>query len=334
MPVRIAINGFGRIGRAAFKIALTKPDVEIVAINDLSSVENLVYLLKYDTAYGLYDKQVSFHDDFLVVDEKEYKVYAQTDPRNLPWKDLQVDVVLECTGKFVKDGTAIAHVEAGAKKVVISAPAKGSGNVPTFLIGANHDQYLGQNLVSNASCTTNCISPVISVLHSKFKVLKSLMTTVHAVTSTQSIVDSAVRGSDFRKGRAGSYNIIPTSTGAAVAATKAIPDLEGKFDGISLRVPVPVGSVSDITVLVDKKTSVEEVNNVFEEASKNPFYKNVLGVSKEPIVSSDIVGSPFSAIVDLEMTRVVDGDFIKVLAWYDNEWGYSNRLVEMALLIA
>ena len=332
MPTKIAINGFGRIGRAAFKIALEKKDAEIVAINDLSSVENLAYLLKYDTAYGVYDKEISFEDNSIIVDGKKFRIYAEPDPKNLPWKELAVDVVLECTGRFVKDGTASVHLEAGAKKVVLSAPAKGEGSVPTFLIGANHDQYLGQNLVSNASCTTNCISPVISVLHSNFKVLKSVMTTVHAVTSTQSIVDSAVKGADFRKGRAGPFNIIPTSTGAAVAATKAIPDLENKFDGISLRVPVAVGSVSDITVVLEKKTSVEEVNQSFLDALKNPFYSTVLHATYDQIVSSDIVGSPFSAIVDLSMTRVVDGDLVKVLAWYDNEWGYSNRLVEMALL--
>lgn len=328
---KLAINGFGRIGRAAFKIATEMPDlVEVVAINDLTDTKTLAHLLKYDTVYGIYKYEVDYDESHLVVNGVEYPVLSQKDPAQLPWGDMNVDVVLECTGRFAKDGAAKAHIDAGAKKVVLSAPAKGSGDVPTFVIGVNHDQYIGQNLISNASCTTNCISPVVDVVHKNFKVLKSVMTTVHAYTSTQNLVDGPSK--DLRRTRAAAQNIIPTSTGAAVAATEAIPELKGKFDGVALRVPVPVGSISDITLLVEKKTTVEEVNKAFIDASQDPFYEGVLGITDEPIVSSDVIGMSESAVVDLEMTRVVDGDLVKVMAWYDNEWGYSNRLVEVALL--
>ncbi len=333
MSARIAINGFGRIGRCAFKIAFGNPDAEIVAINDLSDINVLAYLLNYDTVYGRYERRAAV-DGGLVVDGKHIPVFAEKDPLNLPWKRLDVDVVLECTGRFTKDGAARAHLDAGAKKVVVSAPAKGSGNVQTFLKGVNHDQYIGQNVISNASCTTNCIAPVISVIHKKFGILKSVMTTVHAVTSSQSVVDGSAEGADFRMGRAAFANIVPTSTGAAVAATEAIPSLKGKFDGVALRVPVLCGSMSDITMLVERKTTVDEVNRAFIEAKDNFFYRGVLGVTSDPMVSADIVRSPYSAIVDLNMTRVVDGDLVKVMAWYDNEWGYSVRLVEVALLVS
>ncbi len=331
MPIKVAINGFGRIGRAAFRIIGQRSDCEVVALNDLGSVDNLAYLLKYDTPYGRYEKEVSSDNSGLIVGGKKIPVFAEKDPAKLPWKDLGVDVVLECTGAFTKDGSSKIHLEAGAKKVVVSAPTKGENDdIQTFMLGVNHESYLGQNVISNASCTTNCISPVVSVLHSKFKILKSVMTTVHSYTSSQSIVDGPNK--DFREGRAAAQNIIPTSTGAAISTTKAIPELQGIFDGISIRVPTVVGSLSDITCLVGKKTTVEEVNNAFIEAAKNPFYKGVLEVSNEPLVSSDIIGNPHSAIIDLSFTRVVDGDLVKVLAWYDNEWGYANRLVEMALL--
>src|SRR3989344_3478233 len=331
MPIKVAINGFGRIGRAAFRIIDQRSDCEVVALNDLGSIENMAYLLKYDTPYGRYEKEVSSDSSSLIVGGKKIPVVAEKDPAKLPWKDLSVDVVLECTGVFVKDGSAKVHLEAGARKVVVSAPTKGENDdSQTFMLGVNHESYLGQNVISNASCTTNCISPVVSVLHSKFKILKSVMTTVHSYTASQSIVDSPNK--DFREGRAAAQNIIPTSTGAAISTTKAIPELQGIFDGISIRVPTVVGSLSDITCLVGKKTTVEEVNNAFIEAAKNPFYKGVLEVSNDPLVSSDIIGNPHSAIIDLSFTRVVDGDLVKVLAWYDNEWGYANRLVEMALL--
>ena len=358
MPIKVAINGFGRIGRAAYKLIQENKNLEVVAVNDLGSPRVLLHLLKYDSAYGTYDREVHleeyntkipeyawdeaseyFNADpvypaYLVSNKSRAQLFSEKDPINLPWKDLEVDVVLECTGFFVKDDAAQVHIKAGAKKVLISAPAKG-GQTQTFLLGANHDQYLGQNVVSNASCTTNCISPVISVMKKEFGVLKAGLTTVHAVTSNQNIVDGmpSPKKPDMRRARAGSFNIIPTTTGAAIATTKAIPELTDKFDGIAIRVPIITGSISDITMLVSRQTTVEEVNNSFIKAAADPYYKNVLSVSHEPLVSSDIVKNPYSSIVDLAMTKVIDGDFVKVLAWYDNEWGYTSRLVEMAELV-
>ena len=359
MPIKIAINGFGRIGRCSLKIALENPNLDVVAINDLSGPAVLAHLFKYDTSYGIYSKDVfveidgkkraleswdkskeyyslaSTKDSYLIIGDKRIKFVSEKDPNLLPWKELEVDVVLECTGRFTKDGSAKAHLDAGAKKVVISSPVSGEGGVPTFFFGVNSDVYLGQNLVSNASCTTNCISPVVRVIHSSFTILKSTMTTVHALTAEQNVVDSAPPSlkPDLRRARASAFNIIPTTTGAATATGEVVPGLRGKFDGISLRVPVLTGSLSDITMLVQKKTTVEEVNNALINASKSPFYKDVLAVAHEPLVSSDIVQSKYSAIVDLQMTKVIDGDLVKVLAWYDNEWGYSNRLVELATFI-
>jgi glyceraldehyde 3-phosphate dehydrogenase len=357
MPKKLAINGFGRIGRCAFKIALGKPDVEVVAINDLTNPRILAHLLKYDTAYGIFMKDIYLEEDgqvvrlesyrgekdffshqaqtaYIVVDGKKTLVLSEKDPEKLPWKALNVDVVLECTGRFTENDAASAHIRAGAKKVVVSAPTKG-GDSQTFLFGVNHDKYGNQTVVSNASCTTNCISPVVNIMHTNFKILKSVMTTVHAITAEQNVVDGPPPPlhPDMRRARSSAFNMVPTTTGAAKSTTEVIPDLKHKFDGISIRVPIITGSVSDITMLVEKKTTVEEVNKTFVEASKNPFYKDVLSATFEPIVSSDIIGSPFSAIVDLAMTKVVDGDLVKVLAWYDNEWGYSNRLVEMSLLV-
>ena len=358
MTARLAINGFGRIGRASLKIAYQKPDVLVVAINDLTNPRILAHLLKYDSAYGIYDKEIYIEEDgkrvnlsdnkgdqekffsqtgkenYIVVDGKKTRVFSEKDPAALPWKDLTIDVVLECTGRFTKDDAALSHVTAGAKKVVVSAPTKG-GSIQTFLMGVNEDMYLGQNAVSNASCTTNCISPVVRVMHTNFKILKSVMTTVHAITAEQNVVDGPPPPlhPDMRRARASAFNMVPTSTGAAKATTQAITDLEGKFDGIAIRVPVITGSISDVTMVVGKKTTVDEVNAAFLKAKTDPKYKGVLDATFEPIVSSDIIGSPYSAIVDLSMTKVIDGDLVKVLAWYDNEWGYSNRLVEMALNI-
>ncbi|HOA18469.1 MAG TPA: glyceraldehyde 3-phosphate dehydrogenase NAD-binding domain-containing protein [bacterium] len=358
MSARIAINGFGRIGRSSFKIALEKQGLEISAVNDLTNPRVLAHLLKYDSAYGIYDKDIYLEEDgkkvslednkgekdffskkgrenYLVVNGKKTLVLAEKDPTLLPWKELDIDVVLECTGRFTQENSADVHIKRGAKKVVVSAPTKG-GNVPIFLLGVNEDQYLGQNIISNASCTTNCISPVIDIVNKKFRVLKSVMTTVHALTNNQSVVDSAPFGEDLdmRRSRASGYNMSPTTTGAAKATTKVIPELEGLFDGISVRVPIITGSLSDITMLVGKKTTAEDVNKAFLEAKKLEKYKNILDATYEPITSSDIIGSIYSSIVDLSMTRVVDGDLVKILAWYDNEWGYSNRLVEMAMMVS
>lgn len=332
-PLRIAINGFGRIGRAAFKIALEKPELEVVAINDLTEPEILAHLLKHDTAYGQYRKSVSISEKQLVVDGKGYPVYAEPDPAKLPWKDHQVDVVLECTGRFTDKEAASVHIQAGAKRVILSAPAKGEdGSLPTYLIGVNADQYQTEPVISNASCTTNSLAPVAQVMHEHFGIEKALMTTIHSYTADQSLQDGPHK--DLRRARAAAHNIVPTTTGAAIAVTQVMPELQGKFDGLSIRVPTIVVSVSDCTFLLKTKTSVEEINQVLTEASRNPRYAHVLAVTNEPLVSSDFIGDPHSSIVDLSLTKVVDGDLVKIVAWYDNEWGYSNRLVEMALLLA
>ncbi len=329
--IKIAINGFGRIGRAAFKIALTKKDIEVVAINDLTDAGTLAHLLRYDTAYGKYNKKVESAEGKIIADGKEVTIYAEPEPAKLPWGQLGVDVVLECTGRFVKDGAAKAHIEAGAKKVIVSAPAKGAGDVQTYLLGVNEDKYSDDDVISNASCTTNCIAPVAKIMHDNFGVEKAMMTTIHSYTADQNLQDGPHR--DLRRARAAAQNIIPTTTGAAIATTKTIPDLEGKFDGMAIRVPTVVVSLSDFTFLLKKNTAIEEVNEVLTKASQDSRYKNVLEITNEPIVSSDIIGNPKSSIVDLSLTKVVGGNMVKVVAWYDNEWGYANRLVEMAGLI-
>ena len=354
--IKIAINGFGRIGRSAFKIALTKPELEVVAINDLTEPAVLAHLLRYDSVYGVYDKVVGFdankeranpvvysvgnlivdNPDAAVGARKKFPIFAEKDPASLPWKDLGVDVVLESTGRFITTEAASAHLKAGAKKVIISAPAKDEGVTPTFIIGVNHNQYKGQKIISNASCTTNCITPVIAVLHSNFGIKKMMMSTIHSYTAEQNLVDGPPPGgksNDLRRTRAAAINIIPTSTGATIATTEAIPELKGLLAGTAFRVPTPVGSLSDFTLVLNKKTTVKEINDAFIKASKNPMWQGVLQVTTDPIVSSDIVGNPHSAIVDLNLTQVVDGDLVKVVAWYDNEFGYSNRFVEQAVLI-
>lgn len=327
--VKIAINGFGRIGRAAFKIALTKPDVEVVGINDLTDTKTLAYLLQYDTMYGRYGEKVTFDQENIIIKDKKVRVYAVKDPKMLPWKDLGVDVVLECTGRFTDLESSKAHVDAGAKIVIISAPVKGSG-VPTLVLGVNAGTFdpVKHKVISNASCTTNCISPVAEVMHRKFGVLKAMMTTVHSYTADQNLVDGPHK--DLRRARAAAQNIVPTTTGAAIATTETIPELKGLFDGLSVRVPTAVVSLSDFTFLLKKKTTVEEINKVLVDACKEPRYKNIMTFTKDPVVSSDFIGSPYSSIVDLSLTKVVDGDMVKVVAWYDNEFGYSNRLVELA----
>lgn len=345
---RIAINGFGRIGRQAFKIALTKPEIEVVAVNDLTEPAVLAHLLRYDSVYGPYDRQVSSDTKpekanptissvgSIIVDKKRYPIFAEKDPSMLPWRDLDVDVVLESTGRFITTELASGHIKAGAKKVIISAPAKDEGVTPTFVIGVNHDKYAGQQVISNASCTTNCITPVIAVLHAKFRVKKMMMSTIHSYTAEQNLVDGPPPGGksgDLRRARAAAVNIIPTSTGATIATTEALPELKGKLAGAAFRVPTPVGSLSDFTLILDKKVTVEEVNKAFEDAAKHPMWQSVLEATHDPIVSTDIIGNPHSSIVDLSLTQVVDGDMVKVVAWYDNEFGYSNRFVEQAILI-
>ena len=328
--VKVGINGFGRIGRQAFKVALDKfpNEVEIVGVNDLTDAKTLAHLLKYDSSYGIYSKNVTSDAQNVIVDGKPYRVYAEKDPTALPWGQLGVDIVIESTGRFTDLEGASKHITAGAKRVIISAPAKGEG-VGTYLIGVNADKDTGEGkIINNASCTTNCISPVVAVMQAKFGIAKAMMTTVHSYTQDQLLQDGPHK--DLRRARAAGINIVPTTTGAALATTEAIPELKGLFDGASIRVPTPVGSISDITFLLKRKTSVEEVNSVLSEAA-NGNLKGILAVSTDPLVSTDIVGRTESAIVDLPLTQVVDGDMVKVFAWYDNELGYSNRLIEQVI---
>ena len=334
--IKVGINGFGRIGRQAFKIALEKAELEVVGINDLTSTAVLAHLLKYDSNYGKFPHDVSSDESNIIVDGKKYLVFGEKDPANLPWGKLGVDVVIESTGRFTDSEKAGAHLKAGAKKVIISAPAKDEGITPTIVLGVNQDKYNGENIISNASCTTNCIAPVLDVLHKKFGVEKAFMTTIHSYTAEQNLVDGPPPGgksNDLRRARAAAINIIPTTTGAAISATQTIPDLKGKFDGIAFRVPTSVGSLSDFTILLKKNTTKEEINQAFIDASKDKHYKGFLEVSSEPLVLTDIVGDPASAIVDLSLTQVVDGNFVKVVAWYDNEYGNSNRLVEEVIMV-
>ncbi len=325
---RIAINGFGRIGRAAFKIAFEKKGVEVVAINDLTDAKTLAHLLKHDTAYGNYRREISAEDGTIIVDGKVFPVYGEADPKKLPWGELKVDVVLECTGRFVDGDSAGQHVTAGAKKVVLSAPPKGENEILTYLIGVNASEYKGEAIISNASCTTNCIAPVAKVMQAAFGIEKAMMTTIHSYTADQNLQDGPHK--DFRRARAAGQNMVPTTTGAAISVTNLMPELKGKFDGLAIRVPTIVVSLTDFTFLLKKKTTVEEVNAAIEAASKDASYRPALAVTREPLVSSDFIGNPYSSIVDLPLTKVVDGDLVKVMAWYDNEWGYSNRLVELA----
>ena len=334
MTKRIAINGFGRIGRNAFKIAFDRSDVEIVAINDLTDNKTLAHLLKHDSSYGEYAHDVTSDEHSITVDGKKIQTFAETDPAKLPWGDLGVDVVIESTGFFVDPAKARAHIDpAGAKKVIISAPAKGDG-ADTIVLGVNDDKVKAgtTEVVSNASCTTNCITPVMAVLESNFGIEKAMMTTVHSYTASQKLQDAPAK--DLREARAAAENIVPTTTGASIAAAKALPALENRFGGLSVRVPTPVVSMSDFVVLLKRDVTVEEVNDVFRKAASEPYYQGILAVTEEELVSSDFKGNSHSATVDLPLTSVVGGNLLKVVAWYDNEWGYSNRLVELTADIA
>lgn len=325
---RVAINGFGRIGRNAFKIAFANPDLEIVAINDLTSTDTLAHLLKYDSSYGHYGHEVGSDDKHLIVDGKKITVTAEKEPDKLPWKELNIDVVIESTGRFVKGELASLHLKAGARRVVISAPAKGDDSrVSTHVIGVNEDKLGQAELISNASCTTNCITPVAAVIEREFGIEKAMMTTVHSYTASQVLQDGPAK--DKREARAAAENIVPTTTGATIAAAKALPALKGVFGGLSIRVPTPVVSLSDFTFLTKKKTTIEEVNAVIKKAAKEERFQGVLAWTEEELVSRDFVGDSHSSIADLKLTNVVGGNMVKVVAWYDNEWGYSNRLVEM-----
>jgi glyceraldehyde 3-phosphate dehydrogenase len=327
---RIAINGFGRIGRLFFRQAILDPEIEIVAINDLGSLENLAYLLKFDSVYGLFNKDVKTSADSLIVDGKTCKFFQIKNPSELPWKNLNIDIVIESTGAFESYELARQHIVSGARKVVLTAPAKDEdkGDAKTVLVGVNENDFETTTLTSNGSCTTNAASPVMAVLAANPGIEKAILNTVHAYTATQSLVDGAVKGSDWRRGRASGHNIVPSTTGAALAVTRAFPELAGKFDGISLRVPVVVGSIADITFISKRPTTVEEINQILMDAVAMPQWQGILAVTSEPIVSSDIIGSPYAAIVDLTFTKVVDGNLVKVLSWYDNEWGYASVLLK------
>ncbi len=327
---QLAINGFGRIGRAALKVIMGTSELEVIAVNDLMSIENAAYLLKYDSIYGIYEKEVSIQDKYLIVGNKKILFLSEKDPANLPWKNLNVDVVIESTGLFTKREDAEKHIFAGAKTVVISAPTK-SKDTPTVLHGVNSAD--GKTSVfSCASCTTNSIGAVMEIIDRRLGIKKAILNTIHAYTASQSLVDAPTK-KDFRMGRSAALSLVPASTGAAIATTKVLSQLEGKFDGVAIRTPVPVGSISDITFLANKNTSVEEVNNILIEESKTDRYKLVLSTSNEPLVSSDIIKSSFASIVDLKMTRVVDGDLVKVMAWYDNEWGFTNQMIREVLAV-
>jgi glyceraldehyde 3-phosphate dehydrogenase len=329
MTYKVAINGFGRIGRNAFKIAHNHPELEIVAVNDLTSTETLAYLLKHDSNYGAYHEEVSHDEQNIIVAGAKIRVLAEKDPALLPWKDMGVDIVIESTGRFTKIEDASKHLRAGAKRVVLSGPAKGEG-VGTFVIGVNdHELSAADEVVSNASCTTNCITPVAVVIEEHFGIEKAMMTTVHSYTASQALQDAPSK--DVREGRNAAENIVPTSTGAATAAAKAFPALKGKFDGLSIRVPTPVVSLSDFTFVLSKDVTKEEVNEALKAATQEARFAGILDVTDEPLVSSDFIGNPHSGIVDLALTNVVGGNLLKVVAWYDNEWGYSNRLVEQVL---
>ncbi len=327
--VKVAINGFGRIGRNAFKILQGRKDAEVVAINDITDAATLAHLLKYDSSYGTYDQEVSSNEHAIIVNGKEVPVYAEKDPHNLPWGNLGVDVVIESTGFFTKPEDAKAHIDAGAKRVVISAPAKGEG-AKTVVLGVNEDIVTAEDtILSNASCTTNCIAPIMKVLEDEFGIEKAMMTTVHSYTGSQRILDAPAK--DLREARSAAENIVPTTTGASKAAALTIPTLQGKFNGLSVRVPTPVVSLSDITAIIKRDTTKEELVAFFKKIAAEPYYTGIIGVTEEELVSSDFIGDPRSCIVDLPLIDVVCGNMIKVVAWYDNEWGYSNRLVELTV---
>lgn len=354
--IKVAINGYGRIGRVAHRVILEKhaSEIDVVAINAGSStdIKGWKYLLQYDTSYGPLrghslkvldpkfeansipqNSNIQSRNDYigsLIVDEKEIPVLSQKDPALLPWKDLNVDVVIESTGHFTTAEKLKPHIAAGARAVVLSAPVK-EGEVPTYVISVNSSNYQGEKMINNASCTTNSITPVAKVMVDHFGVEKAMMTTIHGYTSDQRIQDGGHK--DYRRARAAAENIIPTSTGATIAATEAVPELKGLFNGLAIRVPVKVGSLSDFTFLLKRATTKEEVNHVLKEAAQNPTFQSVLEVTEDPIVSSDIIGNPHSAIVDLSLTQVVGGNLVKIIAWYDNEYGYSNRLVEEVILV-
>lgn len=323
---KVAINGFGRIGRAAFRRLEETGGFEVVAINDLISPENLMYLLQYDTVYGRYPHPVQTENKSLIVNQKRIPLFAEKDPERLPWENLGVELVFECTGIFNKRDQLESHVKAGAKKVVLSAPAKDE-RIPTVVHGVNVPEQ-NEHIISCASCTTNCIAPIMEIMGRGIGVQKALMTTVHAYTSSQAIVDGP--NNKFRRGRAAAMNFVPSSTGAAKATAKALPQYTGKFDGVAVRGPIPVGSLADVVLLTERSTTVEDVNGLFVQEAQSQRYREIVKVTEDPIVSSDVIGEPFASIIDLSLTQVVDENLVKVMSWYDNEWGYTCQMVREA----
>jgi glyceraldehyde 3-phosphate dehydrogenase len=326
--LNVAVNGLGRIGRATLKILLDTPGLNLTAVNDLIPAENLAYLLKFDTVYGRWQRDVRAHENGLYIDGKDYPVLSRKDPAQLPWRQMGVAVVFECTGAFRKREDLEKHIEAGAGFVILSAPAR-SEDIPTVIHGVNTEPQKSPTIVSCASCTTNCITPVVEIMGRRIGIRKATMTTIHGYTSSQAVVDSGKK--DFRRGRAAAANLVPASTGAAIATTRALPQFQGKFDGVAVRVPVPVGSLADIVFVTASETSVDQVNRVLREEAASPRYREVLAVTDEPIVSSDVIQQSYASIVDLSLTQVVDQDLVKVMSWYDNEWGYANQMVREAL---
>ena len=327
---RIAINGFGRIGRASLKIILETPGIEVVAINDLMTLENAAYLFKYDSIYGRDQNKVTAEGDCLIINGKKILFVSEKDPERLPWKSLSVNIVMECTGKFTKREEAEKHIHAGAKTVVISGPTKSEGT-PTIVYGVNTDDGRVP-IFSCGSCTTNSIGPIIEILQRRIGIKKAILNTVHAFTASQSLVDGpSKRG--FRMGRSAALNLVPASTGAAIAITKALPAFEGKFDGVAVRTPAAIGSISDITLVTERNVSTQEINAILEEESRSDRYHLVVAVTNEPLVSGDIIRNTNAATADLEMTRVVDGDLVKIMVWYDNEWGFSNQMIRQILAL-
>ena len=327
MSTKVAINGLGRIGRAILKLVIGRPELELVAVNDLADLENLAYLLRFDTVYGRYSKSVTVDGGQLVVDGRKLRTLQNRDPAELPWKELGVDLVFECTGALKRRADLEKHIQAGTRFVILSAPSQG-GEVETVVHGANVPKGT-PNVISCASCTTNCITPVVEIIGRRIGFKKAMMTTIHAYTSSQSIVDGPSK--NFRRGRAAAANLVPATTGAALATTRALPEYGGLFDGIAIRAPLTVGSIADLTFLTSRSTSVEEVNRILAEEAAASRYTGVLGVSNDPLVSADIVGDSRASVVDLELTKVVDGDLVKVMSWYDNEWGYANQMVREAV---
>jgi glyceraldehyde 3-phosphate dehydrogenase len=328
MPNKVAINGLGRIGRAALKLAVEYPELDVVAVNEIGSLDNMVYLLKYDTVYGRYERPVEAVDGKLVIDGKPLVYLSERDPERLPWADLGVDLVLECTGRFTDREAAANHVRAGARWVVLSGPT-GSPDVPTIIHGVNRPDGATQ-IISCASCTTNNITPLVEIVDRHFGVQKALLTTVHAYTATQALVDSP-GGKDLRRGRAAAQSFVPSSTGAATATAKALPAMEGRFDGVAVRGPVVVGSISDVVFVVERDTTADEVNDVLRQEASTDRYQGILAVTDEPLVSADIVKDPRASIVQLDLTRVVGGNLVKVMSWYDNEWGFTNQMIQVAV---